>query len=103
MTNENSKPTATLAGAYWEEFFNRFGHEGVPDDFMLEDDRRQGTQSRDPFAGLDHDAWLRDQVARGLAGADDLAAGWPSNEDAKAAWAALRSQLKPRRGEGEQE
>lgn len=102
MTDERSKPTATLAGAYWEEFFNRFGHEGVPDDFMLEDDRRQGTQSRDPFAGLDHDTWFRDQVARDLAGADDLAEGGAPNEDAKASWAALRSKLKPR-GEGEQE
>lgn len=102
MTNERSKPTATLASAYWEEFFNRFGHEGVPDDFMLENDRCQGTQSRDPFAGLDHDAWFRDQVARGLADADEPAAGWLSNEDAKASWAKLRSQLKPR-CEGEQE
>jgi len=84
MTNENSKPADTLAGAYWEEFFSRFGHEGVPDDFMLEDDRRQGIQSRDPFAGLDQ------------------AEGWPPNEDAKASWAALRSKLKPI-GEGEQE
>lgn len=102
MTDENNKPAATLSGAYWDEFFSRFGHEGVPDDFMLEDDRRQGTQSRDPFAGLDHDAWFRDQVARGLAEADERAVGGASNEDAKASWAALRSLLKPK-GEGEQE
>ncbi|WP_367126927.1 hypothetical protein [Ralstonia sp. CP] len=66
MTDVNDKPAAVPDGASWEEFFRRFGREGVPDDFMIEPDRAQGQQSRDPFEGLDHDAWFRAEVARGL-------------------------------------
>lgn len=93
MTDVNDKPTAGPNGASWEEFFKRFGREGVPDDFMTEDDRAQGQQTREPFAGLDHDAWFRDQVARGLVEADAPAAEWISNDDAKASWSEQRAQL----------
>jgi hypothetical protein len=96
MTDVSDKPTAGPNGASWDEFFKRFGREGVPDDFMTEDDRVQGQQTRDPFQGLDHAAWFREQVALGLAEADDPAAEWISNDQAKAAWAEKVAQLKGR-------
>lgn len=102
MTDVNDKPAPGPNGASWEEFFKRFGREDVPDDFMTEDDRAQGQQTRDPFEGLDHDAWFREQVALGLAGADDPAAEWISNDQAKAAWAEKVAQIKARI-EGQQE
>lgn len=96
MTDVNDKPTAGPKGASWEEFFKRFGREGVPDDFMTEDDRTQGQQTSDPFEGLDHDAWFREQVALGLAEAGDPAAEWISNDQAKGAWAEKVAQIKAR-------
>lgn len=96
MTDVNDKPAPGPNGASWEEFFKRFGREGVPDDFMTEDDRDQGQQTRDPFEGLDHEAWFREQVALGLVEADDPAAEWISNDQAKAAWAEKVAKIKAR-------
>lgn len=40
-----------------------------------------------------HDVWFRDQVARGLAEADDPATVWVTREEAKASWAERRARL----------
>ncbi|MDB0516274.1 DUF2442 domain-containing protein [Ralstonia solanacearum] len=56
MTTENDNLAAKPGYVSWEEFFTRFSREGIPDDFMTEDDRNQGKNSRDPFSGPDHDA-----------------------------------------------
>lgn len=35
----------------WDDFFSALKHATVPDDFLNEKERNQGTQDRDPFDG----------------------------------------------------
>lgn len=42
---------------------------------------------------VDHDAWFREQVAQGIAEADDPSTVWVSHEDAKSSWASKRAEL----------
>ena len=48
---------------------------------------------RDAHAAAGHDKWFREQVALGLAQANDPAVQWVTNEEANASWAAKRAEL----------
>lgn len=39
--------------ATWDDFFNTLKNANVPDDFLDEMERDQGTQKRDPFEGIE--------------------------------------------------
>lgn len=39
--------------ATWDDFFNTLKNSNVPDDFLDEMERDQGTQKRDPFEGIE--------------------------------------------------